>query len=181
MTSSPGYTAFTPMSQTGPSGTGTASSPFTVTTTVALGDTGIRLTQVDSYQIGQDSYRTVITLSGARSPARVYLGGDCYLQDSDYGRGAVLQGTAPVCKALPTSANPERVEGFLPLTDGSSYIQGSFDRSWPQRHCSWLCSVAGSSPSDRGRRGATDAALITPGEQARPVRRRGRPAPRRRG
>ena len=127
-----GYVPFTPVSQT-QSGVGTAGSPFTIVTAVTLGSTGLTLTQTDTYVEGQESYRTDIRLTSA-APAAVtgivYRGGDCYLQDDDHGRGAVLGGNAPICRALETSANPERIEGFMPLTTGSRYMEGSYGDVW---------------------------------------------------
>ena len=127
-----GYVPFTPASQT-QSGLGTAVSPFTIVTAVTLGSTGLTLTQTDTYVEGQESYRTDIRLTSA-APAAVagivYRGGDCYLQDSDRGRGAVLTGSAPICKAMSASANPERIEGFQPLTSGSRYLEGRYSDVW---------------------------------------------------
>src|SRR2546425_3678588 len=54
--------AFSPVSQTTVSGSGTNSSPFRVTTVVNVGGTGLQITQVDTYVAGQESYRTDITV-----------------------------------------------------------------------------------------------------------------------
>ena len=132
-TGAAGYTPFTPVSQTAVTGDGTAASPFTITTVVALGATGIQLTQVDTYVVGMESYRTDVTLrngSGAAIDALVYRGGDCYLQDSDSGLGDVLPGGAPVCRALPGSADPNRIIAFQPLTAGSRYIEAFYYDVW---------------------------------------------------
>jgi uncharacterized repeat protein (TIGR01451 family) len=130
-TSSPGYTAFTPVSQS-QTGAGTAGSPFLITTTVSLGTSGVTLTERDTYVIGQESYRTDITVNntaGTPMSGFVYHAGDCYLQDSDNGLG-VLQGTAPICKAEASSANPQRIEGFFPLTGGNSYVEDYYGTVW---------------------------------------------------
>ena len=133
LTSTAGYLAFTPVSQSPVTGSGTAASPFTVTTVVSLGETGLTLTEVDTYVVGQESYRTEIKLSqtgGEARSVRVYRGGDCYLQNSDFGRGAVLNGNAPTCRAPAKSADPNRVLGFQPVTGGSTYIEGDYDAVW---------------------------------------------------
>lgn len=131
-TSVPNYVPFTAVSQSGMTGTGTSSDPYTITTTVALGDTGARLTQVDSYVGGATAYRTDIKITGGATAgdAVIFRGGDCYLQDSDHGLGQVLDGNSPVCKAQPGSANPERVEGFRPLSSGSAYIESNYGDVW---------------------------------------------------
>lgn len=126
-----GYTAFTPVSQS-LTGDGSAATPYTITTVVALGSTGIQLTEVDSYVAGQESYRTDVTLvaPGGAVNAKVYRGGDCYLQDSDFGLGELHAGGSPVCRALPGSAAPDRIEGFYPLTAGSHHIVDNYDAVW---------------------------------------------------
>ncbi|MCB0976030.1 MAG: isopeptide-forming domain-containing fimbrial protein [Acidimicrobiales bacterium] len=126
-----GYTPFTAVSQSGPTGSGTSANPYVVTTVVSLGSTGVTLTQKDIYQNGQETYRTQVTLanSGAAKNAILYRAGDCYLQDSDNGIGAVVNG-APTCKAIPGSDNPNRIEQFVPLTGGSHYIEGYYDNVW---------------------------------------------------
>lgn len=131
-TSVPEYEPFTVMSQSGPTGAGTSADPFTVTTKVGLGDTGATLTQVDSYVGGATAYRTDIMITGGATTgdAVVFRGGDCFLQDSDTGLGAVLDGIAPVCKAQPDSDNPERVEGFRPLSSGAAYMEGTYGQVW---------------------------------------------------
>ncbi len=131
-TSVPNYVPFTAVSQSGRTGTGTSSDPYTITTTVALGNTGARLTQVDSYVGGATAYRTDIKITGGATSgdAVIFRGGDCYLQDSDRGLGQVLDGNSPVCKAQPGSANPERVEGFRPLSGGSAYIEANYGEVW---------------------------------------------------
>ncbi len=126
-----GYTAVTPISQAGPTGTGTHADPFTVITVVGLGSTGMRLTQTDSYVVGEESYRTDIRLttsSGTGVPAKVYRGGDCYLQDSDRGYGRIDYGSAPLC--VSETAGSNRIEGFYPLTAGSRYMEASYSQIW---------------------------------------------------
>ena len=132
-TGATGYQAYTAVSQNGPTGTGSAGSPYVLTTVVDLGGVGLRLTQTDSYVVGQESYRTDVSLTStdnAPHTAIVYRAGDCYLQDSDEGVGQVFSGSAPSCKAEPSSADPNRIEGFFPLTGGSHYMEASFSQVW---------------------------------------------------
>ena len=50
-------TTYTPVSQTGPTGTGTNADPFMIVTVVDAGTTGIRLTQTDTYTTGLECSR----------------------------------------------------------------------------------------------------------------------------
>lgn len=131
-TSVPNYVPFTAISQSDMTGSGTSSDPYAITTKVGLGDTGATLTQVDAYVNGATAYRTDITITGGETTgdAVIFRGGDCYLQDSDLGLGQVLDGSSPVCKAQVDSDNPERVEGFRPLTSGAAYLEDEFRSVW---------------------------------------------------
>ena len=58
----------------------------------SAGASGVQVTQTDSYVTGQESYTTEIAVantSGAAVSGVVYRAGDCYLQSSDAGFGAV--------------------------------------------------------------------------------------------
>jgi uncharacterized repeat protein (TIGR01451 family) len=125
-------TAFTPISQMGPTGTGTSPDPFRIVTVVGLGISGLTITQTDSYIVGQESYRTDVEISNTNLTSRsvrLYAAGDCYLQDSDYGYGRV-DGSAIACTA---TANPSsRIEQLFPLTSGSSYMEDNYGTVWAQ-------------------------------------------------
>ena len=124
---------YTPVSQEGPTGSGTAADPFKVTTTVALGSTGLTLTQVDTYVTGRESYNTSVILSSTGATpidVRVYRAGDCYLQDSDYGTGTVLDGVAPTCMAKPNSPNPNRYISLYPGSASSTYLEAYYGDVW---------------------------------------------------
>lgn len=76
------YTAFTPVSQTAVTGSGTAGDPYTVVTVADAGSSGIRVTETDRYVAGDESYRTDLTvqnLGNASQDVSVYRAGDCYL------------------------------------------------------------------------------------------------------
>jgi uncharacterized repeat protein (TIGR01451 family) len=128
----PSATPFTPVSQTGPTGTGTEADPFTVVTVVAAGSTGVRLTQTDTYVTGLESYRTDIAISntsGVAHTTRLYRAGDCYLQSSDTGYGAVDTATGAVACTTGLEAG-SRIEQWFPLTAGSSYMEAGFSTVW---------------------------------------------------
>jgi uncharacterized repeat protein (TIGR01451 family) len=134
-------TPFTPVSQTPVTGSGSAADPFRITTVVDVGTTGLRITQTDSYVVGQESYRTdvqVANTGGAAQTVTLYRAGDCYLQNSDDGFGRVdptPAGNAVACVAVadPNAATPtpgSRIEQWLPITPGSHYYHAGFNEVW---------------------------------------------------
>jgi uncharacterized repeat protein (TIGR01451 family) len=133
-TDTPGYTPYTPVSQSAVSGAGTSASPFSVTTVVNLGGTGFSLTETDTYVVGQEAYLTNVSIHNATGSGQqviIYRAGDCYLQDSDRGLGQI-DGSAVACKASADSASPNRIEQWYPITPGSSYMEDNFDNVWAQ-------------------------------------------------
>jgi hypothetical protein len=118
--------AYTPVSQTPMTGSGSANDPLRVVTVVDAAGSGVRIEQVDSYVAGSQSYRTdVQILNGGPAPvtAILYRYGDCYLQNEDTGYGRVDNG-APACIVDP--AVGQRIEQWTPLTPGSSYFEGHY-------------------------------------------------------
>lgn len=134
-------TDFTAVSQTPVTGAGTAADPYRIVTVVALGTSGITLTETDTYVVGNEYYQTDVLLAlaagGAASvPVTVYRAGDCYLQNSDAGFGSVDAASGSVrCVAAADPANPSagpgtRIEEWVPLTGGSSYYQAGYSEVW---------------------------------------------------
>jgi hypothetical protein len=122
-------TAFTPVSQQGPTGAGTSGDPFRVVTVVSLGESGLLATQTDTYLAGQDAYTTTVELHNATDAnvdATVYRAGDCYLENSDVGLGAQA-GDWVACVA---GSGSGRVEQWVPLTPGSSYMEAGYNEVW---------------------------------------------------
>jgi hypothetical protein len=129
-------TPFTPVSQTTVAGAGTAASPFKVTTVADAGASGVRITQVDTYIAGQESYRTDTTVSntgGAPAGGIVYRAGDCYLQESDTGFGFFDAAHAAVGCSINADNTPAgRIEQWYPLTAGNQYMEGRYGDVWGQ-------------------------------------------------
>jgi uncharacterized repeat protein (TIGR01451 family) len=123
-------TAWTPVSQTAVTGSGTASSPYQVVTV----DTGgtIKVTETDTYVVGQESYQDAVevTNTGSETAAGVlYRAGDCYLQDSDTGYGIYDSSTGAI--SCTTSLTPgSRIEQMDPQTAGSDYYEGYYNSMW---------------------------------------------------
>jgi hypothetical protein len=126
-------TPFKPVSQTPVTGAGTATDPLKVVTVVDVA-AGLRITQTDTYVVGQESYRsdgTVNNFAEGAISASLYHAGDCFLQGSDRGYGAYDPTTGGVFCAL--SANntpPDRIVGFVPVDPGGHFIESSFSTVW---------------------------------------------------
>jgi hypothetical protein len=135
-TNSPGFsgTDFSPISQSPILGSGAASDPYRVVTTVHAGTTGIALQQTDSYVVGQEQYRTAIVVTNTNPfgvLATLYHAGDCYLQGSDSGFGAVDSvNSAILCTANANNSPPGRIVGFQALTPGANYQEGGYSTVW---------------------------------------------------
>lgn len=126
------YTTYTPQTQTSVTGAGTSASPYTVTTTVAAASTGITITEVDTYVVGNLYYQSDITVrNGTTSALDAYLyrAADCYLQGSDQGYGA-LSGSSPECTQNPNNTPAAETESFVPLTAGNSWDEDDYNTVW---------------------------------------------------
>jgi uncharacterized repeat protein (TIGR01451 family) len=125
-------TAWTEVSQTAVLGAGTSANPYRVTTVADAGTTGLRVTETDSYVVGQEAYRTDVAISNSGNAAQnviVYRAGDCYLQNSDRGFGRVDAATGAVACTTSQAANA-RIEQWFPITPGSHYYEANYDDVW---------------------------------------------------
>ncbi|HWB71102.1 MAG TPA: hypothetical protein VG452_02710, partial [Egibacteraceae bacterium] len=123
-------TPYTPVSQQPVQGSGSDADPYRIVTVVALGPSGLQITQTDSYVAGQESYRTDVAIANTSSAAKsltLWRAGDCNLQDSDFGFGSADPVSGAVACVAPDPANPEapgdRVEQWLPISAGSAYYE----------------------------------------------------------
>jgi hypothetical protein len=127
-------TPWTPVSQTPVAGAGTSASPYRVVTVADAGASGLRVVQTDTYVLGQESYRTDVTLrnaTGAPLAGVLYRAGDCYLQSSDTGYGFVDTARAAVgCSINPNNAPAGRIEQWFPITGGNTFMEARFGEIW---------------------------------------------------
>jgi len=126
------YTLLTPVSQSGVTGSGSAADPYRITTVVDVGTTGLRVTQVDSYVVGEERYRTDVTLAAAAGTSVsgiLYRAMDCYLAGSDDSYG-MQSGTSIGCSANPYNTPPGRIELLDPITGGNNYYQANYSEVW---------------------------------------------------
>ncbi len=124
------YTPYTMVSQTGPSGSGTSAAPYQVVTTADAGETGLRLTQTDSYVAGDSSVKTDVQITNTSPTDQsvvLYRAGDCYLANSDYSNGIYASASGGVgCLDPPSS----RLEEWTPLTADSRHVETFYDTLW---------------------------------------------------
>ena len=122
-------TQFVPISQVGPTGAGTSANPYRTVTVVSLPGTPLTLTQTDVYIAGQQSYTTTVQIANSSATpvaATVYRAGDCFLENSDFGTGAVGSGSVA---CVSTSG---RIEQLVPITPGSHYMEALYNQIWAQ-------------------------------------------------
>jgi uncharacterized repeat protein (TIGR01451 family) len=125
-------TAWTPVSQSAVTGSGTAASPFQIVTVTAAGNSGLQITETDSYVTGEESYRADVSVTNTGSTAAsgvVYRGGDCFLQDSDSGFG-IHDATSGAIACTRSLLPGSRIEQMLPVTDDSNYFEGFYNDLW---------------------------------------------------
>jgi uncharacterized repeat protein (TIGR01451 family) len=132
-------TPYTAVSQSAVTGSGTIADPYMIVTVVDLGTTGMRITETDSYIVGQESYRTDVTVANAGAQTKtalLYRAGDCYLQNSDLGFGSVDTSTGAVACVAGTVDNQgntvpgTRIEQWSPLSPGSHFYEEFYDTVW---------------------------------------------------
>ena len=120
----------TPVSQSGVTGSGTSGSPYQVVTVADADETGIRVTQTDSYVVGDEFYRTDVRIdntSDATVAVRVYRAADCYLGGSDEGYGYVdPAGKVAACTENVNNSPAGRVEMWTPITPASHYYEAYY-------------------------------------------------------
>jgi len=139
-----GETPFTASSQS-LTGMGTGANPYQVTTTVTFtsptGNTPVtlQLTEVDSYVIGDNFYRTDDTITNIGTVdddngGFLYHAADCLLRGSDTGLGAFEpNATSPdtaACTPNQLGSPPSALEEFVPITSGDSWEQTTSPTIW---------------------------------------------------
>jgi hypothetical protein len=124
------YAPFTPVSQTGVTGSGTPSDPYRVVTDVMAGSTGLSLSQTDTYVAGESRFQTDVSITnttGSSQEVILYRAGDCYLADSDDSQGFYDTSSGAIACSDPAT---NRLEQWTPITPGSSYIETLFGSLW---------------------------------------------------
>jgi hypothetical protein len=133
LTTAGNYVTYTPGAQSGVSGAGTSSSPYTVASSATAGASGIAVAESDRYIAGQNGYTTTITLTnttGAPVSGVLYRAVDCYLQGSDDGYGDTETDGATACTSSAEDSSGGAAEELDPATAGSHYVEGYFNDVW---------------------------------------------------
>jgi hypothetical protein len=124
--------SWTSVSQSAVTGIGTAQSPYQVTSVVQASNgspVGPTVTEVDSYVVGTEYYRTDYTVTNTDpsttfTNVKLYHSADCYLQGSDIGFGFVDTGNGAIaCAQNANNSPPGLVEEFAPLTQGAHHVE----------------------------------------------------------
>jgi hypothetical protein len=133
---------WSPLAQT-VSGQGTREAPYTIRTSV--GTKEFQLTEVDTYVVGDDAYRTDLVFAipssfAARTgtqdgpPIVIYHAGDCRLESSEFGLGSYTSATGAITCHPASDARTIRggghVEQFVPITPGSDYLYSDAADVW---------------------------------------------------
>lgn len=129
----PAPPAYTPLSQTTLGGAGTGTNPYSVTTTVQAGTSGLAVAQKDSYVNGESHYTTdiVVRNTGVKKTATVYHAGDCYLDGNDDGFGLLAATPHGIfCTKNKNNSPGAPLMGFIPTTGGFHYIEGFYWTVW---------------------------------------------------
>jgi hypothetical protein len=143
----PGETPYTPVSQS-MTGSGTAASPYRVTTVVTANDPFpgnpdlvFQLTEVDTYVVGQNFYRTDVTVKNVSSVDQNSQGAfyhvvDCQLRGSDTGFGAQQPNANTPTNAACTPnvlGNPaSALEELVPITPNATWRQTTVPTIWSE-------------------------------------------------
>lgn len=127
-----GYTSWTPVDQS-TTGDGSTSSPYSTVTTVAAGDSGIQLTETDTWQPGGSTVDSSYALTSAPGDTRVvqlYRGADCYLGNSDAGQGGYDPTSGSVACLQDQGGGTSAALQLVPLTSGGTSVEDSYDQVW---------------------------------------------------
>ncbi|HVF06496.1 MAG TPA: hypothetical protein VNA20_16765 [Frankiaceae bacterium] len=97
---------------------------------VIAGDTGVFVTQVDSYTQGEERYRTDITLTAGSTAARgvLYRTGQCFFANGTTRVDATTTYPSPMCTKH-TGPNPPHIQ-WIPLGGPANYAAGSDTDVW---------------------------------------------------
>ena len=118
---------FTFVSQSLVTGTGTSLDPYQVVTVGDAAATGVRVTETDTYVVGDEFYRTdvqVVNNGNSQLSVKIYRGADCYLGGSDTGFGYVDPvGKVVACTANANNSPPGRIEEWTPITPPDHYYE----------------------------------------------------------
>lgn len=121
---------WTPVSHSGPTGSGAAADPWVITTVLGAGSTGVQVTQRASYVNGQDYFRlewSVANASGSTQTVSLFHAVDSYFANDDYGRGYYDPASGAVGAYVPSG--PWYML-FVPATPATAYKEDWYFNIW---------------------------------------------------
>jgi hypothetical protein len=105
-----------------------------VSTTAELPSSGLQIVQRDSYLPGQDAWRTDVSIrnnSGAPKSVVLYRAGDCHVYSAGSGYGFAGSPDGSIgCSAQPNNAPLDRVQQWVPITPGATWLQATAPAVW---------------------------------------------------
>jgi hypothetical protein len=117
---------FTPVSQTGVTGSGSAADPFTVVTRFDVPRTTLRVTETVRSVVGNPWFRIdrrILNTGGQAVQVRVFHYADLYLLGSDRGYGYFDPATGAVGGQ---NATADFFQAFIPVTRASAFMEGNY-------------------------------------------------------
>lgn len=124
-----GAVELTPVSGPTLTGSGTASDPYLQTIVADAGSSGVRVTQVERYVVGDLSYQVDVSLSSTATTdlsVAVYRAVDCMLGAADSGYGYLNISTATVACTQTAHGASGQVELFRALSPGAKLGHGHY-------------------------------------------------------
>jgi PKD repeat protein len=123
-----------------PTGTGAPGNPYTITTVVQLGPSGIQMTQTDRYVTGNTYHTSDMSFqpNGGAFPIKVWRGIDSFVgpssnPDSNYGWVGTTPGIVEVASTnQPSALGPPIYIRYRTSAPGASYFEGGYSNLWSQ-------------------------------------------------
>ncbi len=124
---------WTQISQSGPTGTGSLANPWTVTTVLGAGSTGVRVTQTVSYINGDPYFRlqwSIANTSGSSANIDLFHAADSYFASSDYNDGYYDAGSGAVGAWISAASGGPWYMLFVPGLPATHYQADWYFNIW---------------------------------------------------
>ncbi len=158
------YTAWTPVSLSAVTGTGTALNPFTVVVVVDAGTTGLRLTMTVTYVNGASLFNSAFAFSNIGNASitwNTFFGADLYLADSDAGV-PYLQPVTNAPGGQDCTAQTYTIL-FLTTTPNDRYSGNGYSTVWSEIGGGLLSNTIAAGCIDNGAANEWDNRTLAPG------------------
>lgn len=146
------YIAFTPVSLSPVSGSGTSADPFRVTVSGTLGASGLSANQQVLYVNGNNYFTEIFTLSnngGASQAVKIFVGADIYLASSDAGV-PFLEPTSSSPGGQDCATPPTYTILLIPQTTANAYSGRGYNTIWSEIGAAQLDGLIDTGCEDNG-------------------------------